>query len=85
MLDRLIQTRILKSNKNILMLGPRQVGKSTLVQSFKPDFYLNLADESFYLSYSKDAALLKRQIATFSKPALIVIDEIQRVPSLLNS
>jgi predicted AAA+ superfamily ATPase len=61
------------------------VGKSTLTRSLKPDLVVNLADESLFLSYSKDAERLKREVAARTAPSLIVIDEVQRVPSLLNS
>lgn len=85
MIDRLITPRLQKTRKNILLLGARQVGKSTLVRSLKPDKIINLADESLFLAYSRDAALFKREIAALNTPALVVIDEVQRVPSLLNS
>lgn len=85
MIDRLIEHRLISSKKSTLLLGPRQVGKSTLIQSLKPNLYINLADEEIFLDYSKDAGRLKRRIAALPKKELIVIDEVQRVPSLLNS
>lgn len=85
MLARAIQDRIQKTRKSVILLGPRQVGKSTLTQALHPDLVVNLADEALFLSYSKDPSRLKREIAALSSSSLIVIDEIQRVPSLLNS
>lgn len=41
-------------------------------------------DESLYLSYVKDPGRLKREIMAIVKPSLILIDEIQRAPALLN-
>jgi predicted AAA+ superfamily ATPase len=84
-LDRLIRERLAKSKKSVLLLGARQVGKSTLTKSFDPDLVLNLADESVYLSYAKDPARLRREIAALTRSSLIVLDEVQRVPSLLNT
>jgi predicted AAA+ superfamily ATPase len=81
---RLVSDRIYRSGKNILLLGPRQVGKSTLCRSFSPQRIIDLADEQVYLSYAKDAALLKRELAAVTA-GLIVIDEVQRLPSLLNT
>jgi predicted AAA+ superfamily ATPase len=43
-----------------------------------------LADEQVYLSHAKDAGLLKRELAAMHS-GLIAIDEIQRLPSLLNT
>jgi predicted AAA+ superfamily ATPase len=85
MLDRLIFPRISKTQKSVVLLGPRQVGKSTLCRSLAPDKIINLMDEAAYLGYSKDAAKLSREIRALAKPSLIFIDEIQRVPALLNS
>ena len=85
MLGRTLVNRLRQGTKSVLLLGPRQVGKSTLVRSLNPDLTINLADEVLFLSYSKDPGRLKREIQAKEKCYLIVIDEIQRVPSMLNS
>jgi predicted AAA+ superfamily ATPase len=85
MLARTITSRLQKASKHILLLGPRQVGKSTLVRSLNPDKVINLADEELFLSYSKDPGRLKREIQTIQHPSLIVLDEVQRLPPLLNT
>ncbi len=41
------------------MLGPRQVGKSTLCRQLAPDLTINLADEETFRQHLKDAGLLK--------------------------
>jgi predicted AAA+ superfamily ATPase len=84
-LDRTIRGRIASSKKSVLLLGARQVGKSTLTRSLSPDLVLNLADESLYLSYAKDPGRLRREVEALKRPSLIVLDEVQRVPSLLNT
>ncbi len=84
MIDRILLGKIKKSKKSILILGPRQVGKSTLVKSLKPDLIINLARENEYLKYTSDPNLFIEQIET-NKYETIFIDEIQRIPSLLNS
>lgn len=85
MRDRLLLGRISSSNKSILLLGPRQVGKSSLCRSIHPFRTIDLADEQVYLSYAKDAGMLKRELAAAKPSGLIFIDEIQRLPSLLNT
>ncbi|HMV76583.1 MAG TPA: AAA family ATPase [Leptospiraceae bacterium] len=73
-----------KSRKSILLLGPRQVGKSTLLKGLNPDIIINLASESEYLRYLSDPGLLVSVLkGGFYKTVLI--DEIQRIPSLLNT
>lgn len=84
-IDRRVRSRLEASSKNIILLGPRQVGKSTLAHSLHPDRVVNLMDEGLYLSYSKDPDRLKREMLALEKPALVVLDEIQRVPALLNT
>lgn len=71
-----------KSKKSVLLLGPRQTGKSTLIKSLKYDLEIDLADQQTYLDYLKDPGLLRKQLKRAKR---IFIDEIQRVPSLLNT
>ena len=85
MRDRWLKDRISRSNKHILLLGPRQVGKSTLCRELSPSRIVDLADEQVYISHAKDAGLLKRELNAAESSGLIVIDEIQRLPSLLNT
>lgn len=85
MQDRLLRQRITEARQSILLLGPRQVGKSTLIKSLKPSLYVNLADEARYLAYSKNPSRLRQQVEALASPGLIAIDEVQRVPALLNT
>jgi uncharacterized protein len=85
MQDRLLNQSISSSTSHILLLGPRQVGKSTLVRALAPDLYLTLADEGEFLRYSKNPVALLQEVRALRQRSVIVIDEIQRVPALLNS
>ena len=71
-----------KSKKSILLLGPRQTGKSTLIRSLKPNIEINLADQQIYLDHLRDPSLIKKLVG---KNKFIFIDEVQRIPSLLNT
>jgi len=82
MQDRILHHRIAKSGKNILLLGPRQVGKSTLCRELSLNRIIDLSDEQVYLSFAKDAGLLKKELSAMDLSGLIVIDEIQRLPSI---
>ena len=84
MISRLINTELRKSPKSILLLGPRQVGKSTLLQSLEPDLSLSLVDETDFLALSQSPGELEARIAS-TNAKTILIDEIQRLPSLFNS
>lgn len=73
---------IAKSTKSILLLGPRQTGKSTLMRELNPDVEINLADEETFIGLLRDPARVKELCAD---KGTIFIDEVQRIPSLLNT
>jgi predicted AAA+ superfamily ATPase len=73
-----------ESKRRILLLGPRQTGKSTLISALGPDLSINLARESTFLEFASDPTLLDAQINAL-KPRTVSIDEVQRLPSLLNT
>jgi uncharacterized protein len=75
---------ILESKKSLVLLGPRQTGKSTLLKSLNPDLVINLSSETEFLNHSSDPGLLSSLIAGKS-PRTVFIDEIQRIPALLNT
>ena len=60
MLVRTIEQRLRASKKSVLLLGARQVGKSTLTRTLRPDWIVNLADQASYLGYAKDPGRLRR-------------------------
>lgn len=84
MITRLLSEKIKKSPKSILLLGPRQVGKSTLITSLKPDLVINLNDDAVFLNFKSNPNEL-REIINAAKYKTIFIDEIQRHPTLLNT
>ena len=90
MIERILQSTIQSHLKSVLLLGPRQVGKSTLCGELNPDFALNLADEEHFRQHLNDPGLIKRVVAALPKhrakqKTIILIDEIQRIPSMLNT
>jgi len=84
MYNRLLSNQIVKKSKSLLILGPRQVGKSTLIQQLKPDLSVNLADEKEYFIFQTELSELERRISA-SNAKTIFIDEIQRIPRLTNT
>ena len=52
MIYRLQKYEIEKFKKSILLLGPRQVGKSTLVKSLNPDLQINFSDEKTLIEFA---------------------------------
>ena len=80
-------TQILKRKKSILLLGPRQTGKSTLTKKMDTDLSISLVKPKLRQRYEKNPDLLENEIkaiATHKKIPIVVIDEVQRVPSILD-
>ncbi len=73
----------LLEKRSFFLLGPRQTGKTSLIQHVLPDtrFY-DLLDSANYLALSRNPGRLAEEIGSSVKR--VVIDEIQRLPSLLN-
>jgi Predicted ATPase (AAA+ superfamily) len=84
MIDRLLGSVLARAPKSVLLLGPRQTGKSTLVLDLRPDMVINLARESEFLTFAANASELEERIRA-KTPGTVLIDEVQRLPSLLNT
>jgi predicted AAA+ superfamily ATPase len=74
------------TKKSCFLLGPRQTGKSTLLKKLFPNaYYINLLKAEYFSRYISDTASLYQEvIAANLTYKLIIIDEIQKIPSLLN-
>ncbi|MEY3370684.1 MAG: hypothetical protein RLZZ361_1354 [Cyanobacteriota bacterium] len=73
------------------MWGPRQTGKSTLLKKTYPkSLYINLLNTQIYFKYISEPWLLREEILLALKNKKIdssdpiIIDEIQKIPILLN-
>jgi len=69
-----------------LLFGARQTGKSTLLkQLFKPGaLVINLQDRSERQRFERQPDELVRMLMAIHKPTMVLIDEIQKVPTLLD-
>jgi predicted AAA+ superfamily ATPase len=91
MIERLLKNNLSKqletSKKSILLLGARQTGKSTLIKELSPTLTINLARETTYREHLVDPKLIERQVAALptNTHCKIFVDEIQRLPSMLNT
>jgi uncharacterized protein len=67
------------------LLGPRGTGKSTWVRSrFEGAHVINLLGADAVLRYGRDPSQLRREVLALPRNRWIVIDEVQRVPRLLD-
>ncbi len=79
----------LPEKQSFFLFGPRQTGKSTLIQNLYPKsvWVVNLLQNDLFFAYSKDPSLFRKQAADKIKRGeikTIFIDEVQRLPELLN-
>ena len=72
------------SRKSILLLGPRQTGKSTLIAGLNPDVTINLVHEPTFLEFLRDPGELEQRLRGRCA-GTVFVDEVQRIPSLLNT
>lgn len=84
-LDKILKQEIQNTPKSILLLGPRQTGKSTLLKKLGTSLYIDFADESTFQNHLKDPSLLKAIVAPLPDNATIVIDQVQKLPAILNT
>jgi len=73
----------LVAKKSHFLLGPRQTGKTTLLRRALPEARVyDLLDAGMYLALSHRPSRLAEELGP--KDKVVVIDEIQRLPELLN-
>jgi uncharacterized protein len=74
-----------KPDRSFFLFGPRGTGKSTWLQQVLPDVLrLDLLDASLFLELSRDPHRLEALIGKRPAGAWVVLDEIQKVPALLD-
>lgn len=72
-------------DKSFILLGPRGTGKSTLIKSqIKFSLEINLLKSSFFLPLSNNPSLLHEWIKHLKPGDWVYIDEIQKIPGLLD-
>jgi predicted AAA+ superfamily ATPase len=73
------------SHQSFFLFGPRGVGKSTWAkQQFPQALRIDLLDEALYQSYLVDPEAFASEIRTVLPREWVIVDEIQRIPGLLN-
>ncbi len=74
------------TEKNSLFLwGARQTGKTTLLTHRYPGhLYFDLLLSDVFERYSRNPELLREEVLAYRGRQPVIIDEIQRIPSLLN-
>lgn len=82
-LERQVDLKALLTGKSYFLFGPRQTGKSSLIaHSLKDARVYNLLDNALFLDLNRNPGRISEELTARDK--IVVIDEIQRLPDLLN-
>ncbi len=85
MVFKLYPRRLTPPKQSFFLLGPRGTGKSTWVKASFPDaLRFDLLDEGLFQSLLGDAGLFAGRLQTVRSGSWVWVDEVQRLPSLLN-
>lgn len=70
---------------SFFLFGPRGTGKSTWLRARFPEApRVNLLDERRYQDYLRDPGRFADELRALAPGSLVVVDEVQRLPELLN-
>lgn len=84
MIDRLLKLPV---DKSFFLFGPRQSGKTTLINSIFRDrvYRVNMLLSDQFFKYSKSPSQLRKEVLEKKETIThVFVDEIQRIPELLN-
>ncbi len=83
-LERLLNIRKSISN-SFFLWGPRQVGKTFFLKhSFPNALYIDLLSSKQLVKYKQNPSILGDELEKVDPKTLIIIDEVQKVPELLD-
>lgn len=74
-------------HKSFFLFGPRGTGKSVWLEQRlgHADLSIDLLKSGEYLRYRRDPSLLAQEVAALgNRPVWVVIDEVQKLPELLD-
>ncbi len=82
----MVYTRLVRvPEQSFFLLGMRGVGKSTWVRQVLPDAVrFDLLDEALFTDLLADPSLFRQMLSEAGSGQWVVVDEVQRIPSLLN-
>ena len=84
------ELRLPLGEQSCFLFGPRQTGKTTLLAMLSPDlprFEVTLLDTATLLNYTREPGRFRREVAYWAERhsgGIVVVDEIQKLPALLD-
>ncbi len=86
MYSRLLDMRELALRKSFFLFGPRSTGKTTLLRAqFSPPAIVNLLRSAEFLPLAENPSFLAERVREIRRDhPVVIIDEIQKLPALLD-
>jgi len=73
------------ADDSLFLWGPRQVGKSTVLKERFPDaVFYDLLNSEVYERLLRRPALLREDVEALDPSRIVIIDEVQKIPALLD-
>ena len=69
---------------SLFLFGPRMTGKTYLLRRLKADLFVDLLDPEEELRFKRSPKEFWEQLGALKSGQLVIVDEIQRVPALLD-
>lgn len=71
--------------KSFFLWGQRQTGKSSLLKATFPDaLFVNFLESDQFMEYSASPSLLRERVAHLKSGSVVIVDEVQKVPLILD-
>ena len=84
MIERILNLREFTED-SIFLWGARQTGKSTmLMEQFRDAKYYDLLESDLYERFRRKPAMLRQELEMADSSTVVIIDEIQKIPELLD-
>ncbi len=82
-IERSLELENVLKHKSCFLFGPRQTGKTWIIKNKLANYkYFNLLNTKTYIQFAYSPSILQELIS--DKDKVVIIDEIQRLPILLN-
>lgn len=86
-IKRILDLSRLLTDRSVFLFGPRQCGKSTYIREqlkMKVIASYNFLERAVYLNLSQNPGLIRQQVQAGSRDGIVIIDEVQKIPELLD-